>query len=139
MSQDELDWSPMRFFDATLRWAAILLMSASLHVLHAQLTPPPSQLPQTRPTLPGTGNPHSADDEENPLTKQMSVQAAMKRNTLRQQQIVDDTAKLLQLAEQLKDEVDKSSKTTLSVSVVKKAEEIEKLAKTVKDKMREGQ
>ncbi len=69
----------------------------------------------------------------------MSVQAANKRNIQRQQQIVDDTTKLLQLAQQLKDEVDKSSKNTLSVSVIKKADEIEKLAKTVKEKMREGQ
>jgi hypothetical protein len=73
------------------------------------------------------------------MAHRMSVQAAMKRNTLRQQQIVDDTTKLLQLAQQLKDEVDKSTKNTLSVSVIKKADEIEKLAKSVKEKMREEQ
>ena len=97
------------------------------------------QQPQTRPPgLPGAA-PNSPGDEDNPLTKQMSVQAAMKRNTQRQQQIVDDTTKLLQLAQQLKDEVDKSTKNTLSVSVIKKADEIEKLAKVVKEKMRESQ
>ena len=62
----------------------------------------------------------------------------MKRNTLRQQRIVDDTAKLLELAQQLKVEVDKNTKSSLSVSA-KKAEEIERLAKGVKDKMRDGQ
>jgi len=128
----------MRFFDAIPRWAAILLVSASLHVVHAQVMQPP-QTPQTRPpALPGV-NPHSPGEEDDPVTHQMSVQAAMKRNTQRQQQIVDDTAKLVQLAQQLKDEVEKSSKNALSVSVVKKADEIEKLAKAVKDKMREGQ
>ena len=128
----------MRFFDAIPRCAAILLVSASLHVVHAQVTQP-AQTPQSRPPeLPGV-NPRPPGDENDPMIHQMSVQAAMKRNTQRQQQIVDDTAKLVQLAQQLKDEVDKSSKNALSVSVVKKADEIEKLAKAVKDKMRDGQ
>ena len=62
----------------------------------------------------------------------------MKRNTIRQQRIVDDTAKLLELAQQLKNEMDKNAKNSLSGSA-KKAEEIERLAKGVKDKMRDGQ
>jgi type VI protein secretion system component VasF len=69
----------------------------------------------------------------------MAVEQSMKRNSLRQQEIVDDTAKLLSLAQQLKTEVDKSNKDMLSIAVVKKAEEIEKLAKSVKEKMRAGQ
>lgn len=63
-------------------------------------------------------------------------QQAIKRNSQRQQDIVNDTAKLLDLAQQLKDEVDKSRKDQMSVSVIKKAEEIEKLAKAVKEKMK---
>lgn len=127
----------MRFFDAIPRWVVILLVSASLHAVHAQVLQP--QQPQTRPpAVPGAAS-NPPGDEDNPIARQMSIQAAMKRNTQRQQQIVDDTTKLLQLAQQLKDEVDKSSKNTLSVSVVKKADEIEKLAKAVKEKMREGQ
>jgi type VI protein secretion system component VasF len=126
----------MRFFDAIPRWAAILLMLAGLETIHAQVAPPlpPQQRP---PTLPGART--QPDDDENPVARQMNEQQALKRNSQRQQQIVDDTTKLLQLAQQLKDEVDKSTKDTLSLSVVKKAEEIEKLAKTVKDKMRDGQ
>jgi hypothetical protein len=128
----------MRFFDAIPRWAAVLLVSASLHAVHAQVFQPPPT-PQTRtPTPPGAA-PNPAGNEDDPMAHRMSVQAAMKRNTLRQQQIVDDTTKLLQLAQQLKDEVDKSTKNTLSVSVIKKADEIEKLAKSVKEKMREEQ
>ena len=61
------------------------------------------------------------------------------RNAIRQKQIVDDTAQLLDLAKQLKDAVDKSSKDQLSLSVVNTATEIEKLAKVVKEKMRDGQ
>jgi hypothetical protein len=36
----------------------------------------------------------------------------------------------------LKEEVDKSSKDTMSITVIKKAEEIEKLAKSVKERMK---
>lgn len=60
-------------------------------------------------------------------------------NEQRQKQLVDDTNKLLSLATELKEEVDKSTKDTLSISVIKKAEEIEKLAKSVKDKMKAQQ
>jgi len=58
------------------------------------------------------------------------------RNMDRQKQLQRDTDKLLSLAKELKEEVDKSNKDTLSVDVVKKAGEIEKLAKSVKDRMR---
>lgn len=48
-----------------------------------------------------------------------------------------DTNKLLQLATELKAQVDQTNKDVLSVDVVKKAEQIEKLAKSVKEKMRQ--
>jgi hypothetical protein len=47
-----------------------------------------------------------------------------------------DTDKLLKLAVELKTYVDKSNENVLSLDVVKKAEEIEKLAHSVKDKMK---
>ena len=59
-----------------------------------------------------------------------------KANLQRQQDIQKDTEKLLELATELKQAVDKSSENTLSLDVIKKAEQIEKLAKTVKDKMK---
>jgi hypothetical protein len=43
---------------------------------------------------------------------------------------------LLVLATDLKAQVDKSTKDTLSVDVIKKAEEIEKLAHSVKERMK---
>jgi hypothetical protein len=61
------------------------------------------------------------------------------RNAIRQKEIIDDTEHLLDLAKQLKDAVDKSSKDQLSLAVVNEAAEIEKLAKVVKEKMRDGQ
>jgi hypothetical protein len=47
-----------------------------------------------------------------------------------------DTDKLFELASQLKKEVDAAGQDTLSVDVIKKAESIEKLAKSVKQKMK---
>jgi short-subunit dehydrogenase len=47
-----------------------------------------------------------------------------------------DTEKLLELATELKQQVDRSNENTLSLDVVKKAEQIEKLAHSVKSHMR---
>jgi hypothetical protein len=58
------------------------------------------------------------------------------RNTDRQKQLVLDTQKLLALANELKVEVDKSNKDTMSLDVIRKADEIEKLAHSVKEKMK---
>ena len=61
---------------------------------------------------------------------------AEKLNFQRQQEIKKDTDKLLKLATELKQSVDKSTANTLSLDVIKKADEIEKLAKSVKEKMK---
>lgn len=57
-------------------------------------------------------------------------------NAERRKQIADDSAKLLKLAADLKSEVDKTTKDTLSLNVIRKADEIEKLAHIVKEKMK---
>ena len=46
------------------------------------------------------------------------------------------TARLLQLATELKAEVDKTNKETLSLNIIRKADTIEKLAHDVKEKMK---
>jgi len=57
-------------------------------------------------------------------------------NTERKKQLTDDSAHLLKLANELKTEVDKTDKDTLSIAVIRKAEEIERLAHVVKEKMK---
>lgn len=57
-------------------------------------------------------------------------------NIERKKQILEDTSKLLELATQLKAEVDKTNKDTLSLNVIRKADSIEKLAHGVKEKMK---
>lgn len=59
-------------------------------------------------------------------------------NKKRQQDIRNDTEKLFQLAGELKDAVDKTNEHLLSLEVVRKADEVEKLAKRVKEKMRDS-
>jgi hypothetical protein len=66
-------------------------------------------------------------------TGQQNFDAA---NTERRKQIADDSARLLKLATDLKTEVDKTTKDTLSLNVIRKADEIEKLAHSVKEKMK---
>ena len=66
----------------------------------------------------------------------MERDMAKKANQARQADLKRDTEKLLKLATELKQSVDKTNESTLSVDVVKKAEEIEKLAHRVKDKMK---
>jgi len=57
-------------------------------------------------------------------------------NVLRQKEMTSDTEKLLALANQLKTEMDKIPNNSLSIESVREAEQIEKLAHNVRDKMR---
>lgn len=66
-------------------------------------------------------------------SKKANFEAA---NRERKRQISEDAAKLLQLATELKAEVDKTDKDTLSLNVIRKAESIEKIAHGVKEKMK---
>ncbi len=59
-------------------------------------------------------------------------------NKKRQQDIRNDTEKLFQLSSELKAAVEKTNEHVLSLDVVRKAEEVEKLAKKVKEKMKEA-
>jgi hypothetical protein len=65
--------------------------------------------------------------------QQQSFAAA---NAERKKQISSDSAQLLKLATELKNEVDKTTKDTLSLNVIRKADEIERLAHNVKEKMK---
>ena len=133
----------MRCSFVKLRWgvgvcAALLLAGswASPHRISAAQMQQQQQMQQQIPTMqPPRGmmdEPPYADSMERARQEKL----AKARNTDRQKQLVKDTDKLLVLAKQLKEDVDKSNADTLSVDVMKKAAEIEKLAKSVKDRMR---
>jgi ribosomal protein L9 len=54
----------------------------------------------------------------------------------RHAQLQRDTEKLMALTAELKQHVDKAGRNFLSMEVIKKAQEIQKLAKSVQDKMK---
>ena len=54
----------------------------------------------------------------------------------RKDRLAADSAKLLKLATELKADVDKTTKDQLSIAVIKKAGEVEKLARKVRDEMK---
>jgi membrane protein involved in colicin uptake len=81
------------------------------------------------------GPPQSQQSE---AEREMRDRQIRESNKKRQQDIRDDTEKLFQLSSELKAAVEKSNEHMLSLDVVRKAEEVEKLAKKVKEKMKEA-
>jgi len=98
------------------------------------LSPPPP-----RPTgvlLPEVNRLPDANQQMEMREQQSKSQNYAAANALRKKQIADDTEKLVKLTADLKVEVDKASKDTLSLSVIRKADEIERLAHNIKEKMK---
>ena len=82
----------------------------------------PAQVSGSNQALAGTQE--KATDDQHAATQPVNE---------RQKKLAADTDKLLALATDLKKQVDKTNKDILSVDVVKKAEEIEKLARSMKN------
>jgi hypothetical protein len=102
-----------------------------------------SQTPLTNPpprpttiTLPAANRVPDANEQMKMREQQEKKQDFTAANAERKKQISDDSAKLLKLATELKAEVEKTSKDTLSLNVIRKADEIERLAHNVKEKMK---
>jgi len=86
--------------------------------------------PQPRPS-PNAPNPNFPPGLNGPQATGPDKKAIDRQN---QQEIRADVSKLYEMVSELKDQIDKTDSTsTLSVSVVKKAQQIEKLAKQIKD------
>lgn len=97
---------------------------------HAQINPDKSI---HDPVLTAAPDANAQMEMRDQQTKQQNFAAA---NAERRKQIADDSTRLLKLASDLKAEVDKTSKDTLSINVIRKADEIERLAHNVKEKMK---
>jgi hypothetical protein len=65
-------------------------------------------------------------------------QQARAANQQRQLDIKRDTEKMFELTTELRDYLEKSDQGTVSLDVIKKAEQIEKLAHNVKSKMKQS-
>ena len=102
-----------------------------LFFLALESTPAQQQAP-----LPPIVPPARQPDNGSTLPSDMQKRMAKEANQQRQVQLKRDTDKLLKLSTELKAYVDKSNENILSLDVIKKADEIEKLAHSVKTKMR---
>lgn len=111
----------------------VLLMTAGLAAQSSVQSP--MQAPIQIPRL-GSAPGGNSDDRDNEQRAKLERDIAKKANRDRQAQLQRDTDSLLKLANELKQYVEKSNENTLSLDVVKKAEEIEKLAHSVKEKMK---
>ena len=118
----------LKRFAWTVPLMAFALISAES--LPAQSTPATSEPVATTQS--------QTPDNEKTLSTASSESKAARPTTAeaRKAQILEDTNRLYRMAEELKAEVAKSNKDILSVAVVKKADEIEKLAKSLKERMR---
>jgi hypothetical protein len=110
----------------------LLLMSVAVLpgiIAHAQ------DFPSQDRTRGGRRRPDGSEDpSSNPNSTNSSAAASKALLEERQKNIKKDVEKLYDLAAQLKTEVEKTDSTTvLSLAMLKKADEIEKLAKQIKD------
>lgn len=94
------------------------------------------QVPQAPPGIGHNQLPGLGPDESVPPNGSNAQRMEHMRQDDRRKHLVSDTEKLLQLSTELKSEVDKASKDELSLDVVRKAAEIEKLARDVKERMK---
>ena len=105
---------------------------------------PPVQMSRSMPPEP-VSSPQSVDasqarpgEKPPPTPDEIRREKAMRKEFTKQryQEIRHDSEQLVLLSNQLKRYVDIAGEDILSVDVVKKAEEIEKLARSVKTKMK---
>jgi hypothetical protein len=79
---------------------------------------------------------HEPQTPEDETRDRLEKEAAKRASKERWEQLKRDTDNLLKLSNELKEYMDKANEDTLSLDVIKKAEQIEKLAHNVKEKMK---
>jgi uncharacterized membrane protein YhiD involved in acid resistance len=125
MSERPYNFPDSVSFEEIVRFTLFALAALLLMTLMSSL------VPQRQHTI-GEAEDEHESEERMKIEKDM----AKKANRERQVQLERDTNNLLKLATELKQSVEKSNENTLSLEVIKKAEEIEKLAHSVKEKMK---
>ena len=124
----------LRLHRATVIHAAIL---AILFVL--AITPVAGRAPmqQNGSYVPNAVNRIPDANDRDKMQRQQSDEARIEAaNAERKKQICADSDKLLKIATDLKDELDKTNKDTVSIDSIHKIDAIQKLAKDMNDKLR---
>jgi spore coat polysaccharide biosynthesis protein SpsF (cytidylyltransferase family) len=119
-----------------VKYVVVLILPLTLFAIPAksQLRPVPASVQQRQKVAAereAANNAFSSDPHQL-LQQELVARAAADR----QSQLRIDTDKLVTLTAELKQHVDKAGANILSMDVIKKAQEIQKLAKSVQDKMR---
>ncbi len=115
------------------KWCFSLCLLALFATNTARLAAQQALTQNQAPQHIGDVNPPPEEDEAHARIRQdMEKRAAKERVAA----LKHDTDKLLKLSLELKESVDKSDENVLSLDVIKRAEEIEKLAHSVKEKMK---
>ena len=118
------------------KYVAVLILSLTLFAQPAksQLRAVPANVQQRQKVAAereATNNAFSSDQHQLLQQELIARAVADRRSQLRL-----DTEKLVALTAELKQHVDKAGANILSMDVIKKAQEIQKLDKSVQDKMR---
>jgi len=119
----------MRTRAVKLRWAAGFAVVAAALMLgvpqavgqHAAPPPPPSPAKTPYPAI-SNATPGNVSQEE---------QMRQARNVMRQKKLVEQVEKLQELTNELHADVAKTDKDVLSLDVIRKSEQVEKLAKSI--------
>jgi hypothetical protein len=129
----------MRMREWTLGLAVMGAMAAgACGVGRAQSIPAQtSGVPTMNSSTSSRGGLDSSAGTRSGVPPALQEKMAIQRNDERQKKLIADTDQLLALATELKAEVDKTDKYTLSLDVVKRTAEIEKLAKSIRERMKE--
>jgi hypothetical protein len=104
----------------------VLLLPLTGGALLQQPNNPPRNLPEFINRLPDANDQALMRQGQGNQKDYAAVRAML------QKKISDDSAKLLKMATDLKTQVDKSGKETLSLDVIRKTEAIEKLARNIR-------
>jgi hypothetical protein len=93
--------------------------------------PPPHPI-----LLPEANRLPDANDQMEMHEKQAKQKSYAGANAERKKQISDDSAKLVKMISDLKAELEKTPEDTLTPDTIRRADEIERLAHTIKEKMK---
>ena len=121
----------MRF---SITLSLVILLALPAFAQHPALSQeaPPEITGQQLPDPQFGGRPRQdAAEAEHAAHEQMKS-----RNEARQKALQNDTDRLLKLATELKQYVDRTNENVLSIDVIRKAEQVEKLAKSIREKMK---
>jgi|NGEPerStandDraft_6_1074524.scaffolds.fasta_scaffold372483_1 hypothetical protein len=112
----------------------IVVTLAGVRVLFAKGQGDGPRMPMSQPDPGWSGREIPRTQIDNPVSRQRNLTEQLKQN---QKDLRRDVDQLLELAKELKNESDKTEQTNvMSLSLIRKAEEIEKLARQIKGLVR---